>query len=302
MSSRRPAIRSAANSARQSLAHAKRLGADAIAVVPFLWQADPTSPDLMRGGDMSDAELRAAIRDAHALGLAVVVKPHVWVPEQWAGAVAMNSAAAWREWFANYRRALDPLATIAAEEKAEAFVIGTELSGTSQHPAWRDVITGVRSRYSGRILYVAHNVEEAESIPFWDQVDAIGVSLYPPLGADNDRQSRRAAMRAAAERLDALAARTGRTVIVGEVGLRSARGAAQRPWESAEERSSVPDPPLQAEVLADWLAALDRPAIRGVLVWRWFTDPDAGGPNDTDFTVQGKPAEGVLACAWKTEC
>jgi hypothetical protein len=42
--------------------------------------------------------------------------------------------------------------------------------------------------------------------------------------------------------------------------------------------------------------------VRGVLVWRWFTDPAAGGLADTDFTVQGKPAEGVLMCAWIVGC
>jgi hypothetical protein len=109
-------------------------------------------------------------------------------------------------------------------------------------------------------------------------------------------------MRKVADRLDALAARTGKSVLVAEVGLRSARGAALKPWESAEERVAEPDPVLQAEVLADWLAVLERPSIAGILVWRWFTDPDAGGTADTDFTVQGKPAEGVLLCAWTNVC
>ncbi len=65
---------------------------------------------------------------------------------------------------------------------------------------------------------------------------------------------------------------------------------------------TVPDPALQAEVLVDWLEILNRPTIRGVLIWRWFTDPDAGGMTDTDFTVQGKPAERVLMCAWTPSC
>jgi hypothetical protein len=38
------------------------------------------------------------------------------------------------------------------------------------------------------------------------------------------------------------------------------------------------------------------------LIWRWLSDPAAGGMADTDFTVQGKPAEAVLRCAWARVC
>jgi hypothetical protein len=289
-------------SARLALADAKKLGANAIAVVPFFWQADPASDELVRGKDMSDDELRAAIREGHALGLAVVVKPQVWVPHSWAGAVAMTSAAAWTQWFANYRTALDGIARIATEEKADALAVGTELVETSQQPQWSDVIGEVRTLYSGPLFYFAHNLDEAEKIRFWRQLDAIGVTLYPPLGPDGDRIGRLATMSAAAEGIDALSSRMGKPVIVGEIGLRSAEGAAAKPWESPEERTSRPDPKLQADVLADWLSILDRPSVHGVLIWRWFTDPNAGGLNDTDFTVQGKPAEHVLMCAWAEEC
>lgn len=289
-------------SAQLSLANAKHIGANTIAVVPFLWQGTPASPDPVRGKDMTDDQLRAAIRGAHALGLAVMVKPQVWVPQSWAGAVTMNFEENWAEWFANYGREIGRLARIATEEKAEAFAIGTELTETSQRPEWTALIETVRQSYSGRLVYMAHNIEEAETAPFWNRLDAIGVTLYPPLGDDDDRVGRLARMVQTAQRLDALAARTGKPVIVGEIGLRSARGAAARPWESAEERPSAADPDLQAEVLADWLSILDRPSIRGVLIWRWLTDPDGGGPNDTDFTVQGKPAERILRCAWTARC
>jgi hypothetical protein len=155
--------------------------------------------------------------------------------------------------------------------------------------------------FPGLLTYSAHNVEEAETVPFWARLDWIGVTLYPPLGEDADRDGRRAAMSAAATRLDALSEREGKSVVVTEIGLRSARGAARVPWESAEERAAEPDPQLQAAVLADWLDALDRPLIAGVLVWRWFTDPQAGGLSDTDFTVQGKPAE-RLFCERAQNC
>jgi hypothetical protein len=288
--------------AKRSLARARRIGANAIAIVPFFWQANPASPDLVRGRDMSDGDLRVAIRDAHALGLAAVVKPHVWVPQSWAGAIAMHSDADWQRWFADYASALDHLARIAEDEKAEALAIGTELANTSQRPQWNELIAAVRRHYSGRLLYFAHNLEEVETVPFWHRLDAIGITLYPPLGADGDQVARLATMRTTVERLDALSARVGKPVIVGEVGLRSAQGAAAMPWQSAEERASLPDAKLQADVVADWMSVLDRPSIRGILIWRWFTDPAAGGLADTDFTVQGKPAERVLRCVWTRHC
>jgi hypothetical protein len=289
-------------SAQRALEQARDAGANAVAIVPFLWQPSPTSAAIVRGTDMPDDELRLAIRQARALGFFVTIKPHVWVPQSWAGAVAPEREDGWHAWFAAYRSAIEAIARVAAQEHADALAVGTELVNAARREEWNALIAAVRAVFPSALLYVAHNAEEAEAVPFWHLLDAVGVTLYPPLGADGDRPGRLAAMQAIAARLDALAARTGKPVIVGEIGLRSARGAAAMPWESAEERAAPPDPALQADVLGDWLAVLDRPAVRGVLVWRWFTDPDAGGEADTDFTVQGKPAAAVLRCTWSGKC
>ena len=289
-------------SAGRALSNARQLGASAIAVIPFLWQSSPSASDLVAGSDMSDDALRAGIRQARGLGFAVIVKPHIWVPDSWAGAIEPTSEQAWHVWFARYSVQLERIARIANEEGADVLAIGTELAKTSQRPEWKDVIAAARAVFPRDLLYVAHNAEEAEAIGFWPMLDVIGVSLYPPLGSDTDRIGRLAAMDAVATRLDALSARWGKPVLVAEIGLRSAKGAAAKPWESAEERTAVVDPQLQADVIADWLAVLKRPVVGGVLIWRWFTDPAAGGPSDTDFTVQGKPAETVLSCAWAGIC
>ncbi len=271
-----------------------------VAIVPFLWQPSASSSALVRGSDMSDDELRASIRDARDLGLKVMVKPHIWVNGSWAGAVAPADGD-WPAWFSRYRAEIIRLAHIAAEESADVFCIGTELSKTIERPEWIDLISAVRAVFPRKLVYVAHNAEEAEKVGFWDKLDFVGGSLYPPLGADDDVGFRGAAMRDSVERLESVSERTGKPILIGEIGIRSARGAAAKPWESAEERDAEPDPQLQSDVLADWLRVLDRPRIHGVLVWRWFTDPDAGGPFDTDFTVQGKPAAQMLRCAW-THC
>lgn len=289
-------------SALAALKDARELGATSVAIIPFLWQASPSSAHISRGADMSDDDLRQAIRQARALGFTVIVKPHVWVPTSWAGTVEPQSDAAWQTWFADYRREIERIARIAAAEDADAFAVGTELGKTVQRPEWMGLIAAVRAIFPRRLTYVAHNIEEAERVPFWTLLDEIGVSLYPPLGEDQDRAGRLAIMRNIADRLDVLSQRYHKPILVAEIGLRSARGAAARPWESAEERAAVADPDLQAEVLVDWLRTLRRPTIEGVLVWRWLTDPNGGGGDDTDFTVQGKPAAHMLECAWTSAC
>jgi sugar phosphate isomerase/epimerase len=283
-------------SARVSLAALKSTGASAVAIVPFLWQSGPFAPDIIRGADMSDDELRAAIHDARALGLKTIVKPHVWVDGAWAGAVAPRDEGDWAAWFARYRHEILRLARVAAEAKADVFCVGTELVRTTSRPEWSGVVRSVRAVFPGKLVYIAHNADEAEVVPFWDHLDFVGASLYPPLAGDE--VARESVMRRTADRLAALSARAGKPILIGEIGLRSAQGAAAKPWESAEEREAAPDMQLQSDILAEWLRALDRPQVAGILVWRWFTDPNAGGPLDTDFTVQGKPAEGALRCAW----
>jgi hypothetical protein len=285
--------------AAASFAGMAALGADTVALVCFLWQATPGSPAIVRGSDLGDAELAAGIAQAQAAGLSVMVKPHVWLPGSWAGEVAPPDEAGWREWFAGYQAALLPLARLAQAAGAAAFCLGTELRKTSMRAEWGGVIAALRGAFRGTLLYTAHNADEAGQVAFWGGLDVIGVSLYPALGADDAPLAWQAAMAAEALRIDVLAARHDRPVWVTEIGIRSAIGAAAKPWESAEERVAAPDGGLQAAVLARWLAVLDRPAVAGVLVWRWFSDPAAGGPADTDFTVQGKPAEAALRAHWR---
>jgi hypothetical protein len=97
-------------SAERALIAAKRLGGITVAIIPFLWQARPSSPDIRGGNDMPDDALRQGIRQARKRGFSVVVKPHVWVPESWAGAVEPKSEQSWGTWFFRYRGELERIA------------------------------------------------------------------------------------------------------------------------------------------------------------------------------------------------
>lgn len=284
--------------AQQSFERAAASGADTVALIPFLWQSRADDPGILLGDALPHERLRAGIRQARAAGLRVVVKPHIWVPHGWAGMVAMRSDADWSRWFEAFEAALLPLASLAEEEGAAQFVIGTEFRETVLQPHWTPLIEVVRGRFSGPLVYVAHGADEAERVPFWHMLDAVGVSMYPVLGRARDKGAWHRSIVAELGRVQAVSARVGKPVWVGEIGIRSARGATPRPWESAEERAAPVDLKLQADVIGAWLHELERIGPAATLVWRWFSDPQAGGANDTDFTVQNKPAQQVIESYW----
>jgi len=288
--------------AAQTYRHLKRLGATWVALVPFFWQPAADRPELVPGDAVQPEELAGAIRAAHAAGLKVLVKPHIWVPQSWAGAIDMKSRADWDIWFGRYRAALLDIAAIANREKAEGFAIGTELVNATFHPGWPPLIRDVRREFRGLVTYVAHGERERATVPFWSDLDIVAVSMYPPMGESPERQQMASRIKAALDGAKAIAKAAGKPFWAAEIGIRSAEGAQGKPWESPEERDAHPDPLLQADVIGLWLTALDQAGVDGVFVWRWFADPLAGGPRDTDFTVQNKPAEGVIACAWGLPC
>lgn len=279
----------------------RAIGANCVALIPFLWQATPSDTGIKRGDDMTDEQLRRGIRQAKTHGLRVVVKPHVWVPQTWAGAIAMDGEEAWALWFSRFQASISALAEIAGAEGVDAFVIGTELRGASVRPEWAGVIAAVRERFKGQVLYAAHGADDAERFAFWSQLDAVAATAYPELGPlPVDQWPARIA--GEVDRLERVAARFGKPLWLAEFGVRSAAGAAAKPWESPEERQAAPDDLVQAHYIAVWLDVLRRERVAGVLIWRWFSDPERGGRSDTDFTVQGKLAEGLLFCRWTAGC
>lgn len=284
--------------AARSLRRLSEIGANCVALVPFLWQSRPDDCDVVWGSAVPPERLAMGIRQAKAAGLHVMLKPHIWIPGHWAGQVAMKSESEWQRWMTSYQSHMVMLAHLAAEHEVDALFIGTELRLTSQRGEWRDIIAAVRNQYHGIVSYVAHGPEEAEKIEFWDQLDAVAASLYPSLGNAHDRRSWEAAMTDTATRLQGVARNSGKPCWIGEMGIRSAKGATSKPWESPEERRAMADPALQAAVIDAWLDVAQRMGIETALVWRWFSDPDGGGATDTDFTVQNKPAEAVLQRRW----
>ena len=284
---------------QRSLERLKKLGVDAISLTPFGYQLSTSSDRILWSNHWgeSDEALAAQTRQAHALGMQVILKPHIWIRGgKWIGEQTLPDDAAWARWFASYRAFILHYAELAQAQKMDALVVGTELKQASRRDreTWKQLLGAVRAAYHGTLLYAA-NWDEADQVVFWDLVDEVGVQEYqPPAERPHPTVAElRAGWSRILQRLQALAQKTRKPIVLTELGYRATADAAAHPaaWPDG---SAAYDGDAQADCYRAALEALSGHAwLRGVYIWKWFSDShDEEGP--TDFSPAGKPAEKVL--------
>ncbi len=283
--------------ARVSFQQMKEVGANAVVLVPFLEQDGAQSLDVRYSDAVTKAQLVAAIRYAHQYRMQVTVKPQMLVPGSWAGEIDHHDQAGWSAWFSSYSRQIVECARLAQREGVHAFVIGTELNRAAGRVDWPALIGQVRQVFHGRVTYAAQNVEGVKDFAYWSMLDAVSVTLYPALGSgDRDEMVTRA--NRAADALQDTAAGYKRPIWVLEVGMPSARGASEHPWQWQGLEHARVDLEVQSDAIETWLQVLDKPWVDALYIWAWYSDSRAGGYRDADYTPQNKPAEQVIAHFW----
>jgi Glycoside Hydrolase Family 113 len=284
------------------LAPLTALGVDWISQTPFGWVPSPGSPEVRFSGERglwgeTDAGIAATASYAKTLGIKTLLAPHLWVRHAaWPGDIAMASESDWAAWFDAYGRFILHYAALAQANGLEALAVGTELSATTGRESdWRALIAKVREVYHGKLTYAANWNGEPERVRFWDALDFIGVQAYYPLAskAHPSRDEIAAAMKPIAERLAALAARTGKPVVFTEVGYKSAAASLAEPWRW--EADGEADLAVQRDAFTAMFSTLwDRPWFGGTFVWKWHPATDALPRDDRGFSPQGKPAQDVI--------
>ena len=254
----------------------------------------------------SDESIRHAIEKAHALGLKVMVKPHLDLLSTaeggWRGEIACIREPDWIKWFAHYKKFLLHYARLAEETGAEMLCIGTELTAaTASHvEQWRDIIRAIRKEYHGALTYAANWSEEYLHIRFWNDLDYAGIDAYFPLSND-DKPSYEELMESwkkwVAE-IEAWQKSINKPVIFPEVGYRSSLGAARQPWEHA------PGPKVDVALQEECYKALvdtfwDKEWFYGIYWWDWGTSTRMGGRTNRGFTPQNKPAQDYIETVYK---
>lgn len=273
-----------------------------IQVVPFAFQLDPKEPQISFR-DLTSTQVHF-IDAVHKAGMHVMMKPHVWSSKfwgenaSWRGEIAMGSDADWNLWFQNYEKFILHYARLSEQTGVEVFTIGLEyVRATRERPGdWRKLIRKVRAVYSGPITYAAHYLQEIEQIGFWDELDFIGVILYPELSGKRDptMADLLEGWKPVKETLRRISETHGKPVVVAEIGFNSIVGAAEKPWEWARRGARV-DLEIQARCYeATFQALWEESWLGGIYFWKWRISGKDGGPENIHYTPQGKPAALVM--------
>lgn len=281
-------------------------GMGAVSLTAFGWMSSLSSTEIriarVRGSETFD-RMRVDAERAHALGLEVMVKPHLWIGHgDWRGDIdPAEDAGGWDAWFDSYEAFILEHARFAASIDAAWFCVGVELvSSTRAHPdRWRALIAAIREVYDGRLVYAA-NWDEVDHVTFHDALDAVGVQHFAPLAEapGADFATLRAASQRWLDRWSGIATEVDRPLVLTEVGFMNRGGGAVEPWVWPEHLPDVGSEAGDLEQRTAYLATLDTfgraDAVEQIYWWKWFSDPDTDEEGVVGFSPRGKPAGTVL--------
>jgi hypothetical protein len=294
----------------RALDEARAMGATWVSLTPFgrVWDLHGTGVDLSFEApfEQNRAAVLAAIRQAHARGLKILLVPHLWVETGgWRALIDPGSDDAWSAWASSYRRFLLAWAEVAREGSVELLSVGVELRSwvtTARASLFSPIVREVRDRYPGLLTYSA-NWDDVGDTRIWDDLDLVGVNAFYPL-ADHENASRDeliAGGTRVARDLEALARSWDRPVVLTEIGYTTRRDPALKPWEWPDGmKDVVVDEAAQADAYAGIMAPfLDARFSAGFFVWRTYADPDdVSQEAEWGFSPRGKLAELVLRDAF----
>ena len=161
---------------------------------------------------------------------------------------------------------------------------------------WRALIAEVRQVFSGELIY-SSNWDHYDYVPFWDAVDAVGLSGYYELTRSKDPSLEELVTEWSRirDRILRWREREGVTqpLVFTEVGYANQDGTNIYPWDYTAD--AAPDPEEQALCYEAFIRAWHgRPELAGVFFYNWFGFDTL---EDVSYSPRGKPAAQILR-AW----
>lgn len=235
--------------------------------------------------------------------ISVMLKPQIWIPNGFTGHIQMKTEAEWEILEKNYENFILFYAEIAQQQNIDLFCIGTELNAfvINRSQFWNELIIKIKKRYTGKLTY-AENWDTYQSVPFFKNLDYIGIDAYFPLANEKTPSisqleekwdSHKVKIKNLAEKLN-------KKVLFTEFGYQSIDYTTHEPWDFSKEKT------VNLEAQSNALQALfntfwGEDWFAGGFLWKWYDYSIANTPekHETDYTVQNKPALKIIKIEYK---
>lgn len=279
--------------------------ADWIALVPFGFSRKG-QPEVSFGsksqwwGERLEG-IETSVKLAKEKGLKVMLKPQVWIPQGWVGDVDLKNEEEWKVWEDSYRNYIMSFMDIAIKYKVDLICIGTEyrIAVKKREAFWRTLIKDLRKIYDGKLTY-SSNWDAYEKVPFWDDLDFIGISAYFPLSDIETPPTLMLTYRwnKHIKKLKKFSGKHNRKILFTEYGYLSVDGAAGKTWKLEKQVRSLA---INEQAQANGYEALFKSFWKedfwaGGFLWKWFPEGNGHeGYPERDYTPQNKKAQEVLS-------
>ena len=310
----------------RSLGIARSSGANGAVLTCFLAAdrdpppiADLETPSAVFEPVESDLRVFCGLEGARRSGLRAFLQPRLLngPAGTLAGTDPQGGERGWQRFFDAYSRFAIHVGLLAELAGAEGLVLGGgmttatndlvgEQSGSEKLVAWKKegwekVLRAARGAYAGCLTWAADSPIDAQVLPYWAELDAVGGDLDPSLDrgiASIDPKpgtllEGRLEMTIGA--LEDIARVQGKPLILTRAGFHAG---APRPGRTALARPGA-DPGMQTlgfELLGKNVReAKARGALHGVVLWRWSSDPDDEGITEQDVLLRAGPAREAAA-------
>lgn len=282
-----------------AFADIKNLGAEWVALLPYAFGSQSSSELHWNNARQWWGETKKGLMEESVMarkhGLKLMVKPQIWFHHgYYTGDFVLDKEEDWKVFEQKYEDFILDFAHLADTIKAEMFCIGTELKlFVQERPAfWMQLISKVRKVYHGQLTY-AGNWDNYSRIPFYSQLDWIGIDAYFPLSESKTPSVSELvkSWEPIVAEIQKVVQKHKKPVIFTEYGYKSVDFAAARPWEHRSVES------VNLEAQKNGYEALFRvfsqkPWFGGGFLWNWYPNhAKAGGSQNKDFTPQNKPAQ-----------
>lgn len=243
--------------------------------------------------------VRTTTKLYHNQNIKIMIKPQIWIWRgEFTGYINMDSEADWIAFEKSYEKFILEYAALAEEVNAELFCLGTELNNFVQKRPdfWKGLISKVKKVYKGKLTY-AENWDKFDKVPFWKELDYMGIDAYFPLSDSQtplvneikegwERHKLKIKELYDIERIP---------VLFTEYGYRSVDYATKRPWDSARDINTVNLKAQQNALQAIYEVFWPEKWFAGGFLWKWYDFHNrAGGNTNSRFTPQNKPAEDLV--------